>query len=111
MVNDILKDLQWVGEILFPRRIVYNSIDFHASSKAYGTVVYVVDRISESSNILFSKARVAPWQAGILTIPKLELTATIVGCWLLNHLNSLFSACSFYLWSDSKVALSWIQRT
>ena len=100
VVNKILKDLQRVGEISFPRRVVYTSVDFHifvdASSKAYGGVVYVGDRDSESSNILISKTRVAPCQAGRLTITELELTAALIGCHLLSHLNSLFSVCSFY---------------
>ena len=69
--------------------------------------MYGLDRETESSNILISKTRVVPSQAGRLTIPKLELTSVglLVGCHLLNHLNSLFLVCSFYLWSDSIVAL------
>ena len=43
-----------------------------------------------------------------LTIPKLEPTAILVGCCLMNHINSIFPICRFSLRSDSKVALSWI---
>ena len=32
----------------------------------------------------------------------------MIGCTLTDHLNSLFSISKFFLWSDSKVALSWI---
>ena len=113
VVEEILKDLQRVGEFLFPQLVVFTSIEFHvfvdASSKAYGAVVYIVDRDSESIDLLISKARIALCQEWRLTIPKLELTAALIGCRLLNHLNSLFSVCRFYLWSDSKVALSWIK--
>ena len=41
-------------------------------------------------------------------MPKLELTAALIGCRLINHLNSIFPFTKFFLWSDSKVALSWI---
>ena len=43
-----------------------------------------------------------------LTIPKLELTAALIGCRLIYHLNSIFSFTKLFLWSGSKVASSWI---
>ena len=82
-----------------------------ASSKAYGAVAYVVDTNTRNSNILVSKARVAPCQSNQLTIPKLELTATLIGCRLIKHLNSLFSFVQLHLWTDSKVAISWVYST
>ena len=95
-IVEILFEFQWVGEFSFPRQVVFASVEFHVfvddSSKAYGVVVYVEDRDSGCSNLL-SKARVALCQEGRLTIPKLELTAALVGCHLLNHLNPLV----FYL--------------
>ena len=77
-------------------------------SKAYGTVAYLVDTNSDRSNIFLSKARVAPCKEDRLTIPKLEVAAALIGCRLMNHINSQFSTCKFFLWSDSKLALSWI---
>ena len=79
-----------------------------ASSKAYGAVAYVVDTNTRNSNILVSKARVAPCQSIRLTMPKLELTAALIGCRLIKHLNSLFSFVRLHLWTDSKVAIAWV---
>ena len=55
-----------------------------------------------------SKARVAPCREGRLTIPKLELTASLIGARLIHYLTNLFKFQTIYLWSDSKVAISWI---
>ena len=54
------------------------------------------------------KARVVPCQSNRLTIPKLELTAALIGCRLIKHLNSLFSFVRLHLWTDSKVAIAWV---
>ena len=48
-----------------------------ASSKAYGVIAFLVDANSNRNNLLLSKARVAPYKEGGLTIPKLELTAAL----------------------------------
>ena len=101
-----------MGEFSFPRRIVFRSVELHVfvdtSSKAYGTVAYKVDPNNNCSNLLVSKARVAPCKEDRLTIPKLELTAALIGCRLIDHINNLFVISKFFLWSDSKVVLSWI---
>ena len=54
-----------------------------ASSKAYGAAVYTVDVTHIRSNLLISKARVAPCKEGRLTIPKLELTTSLIGARLI----------------------------
>ena len=80
-----------------------------ASSKAYGAAaVYTVNVTHTKSNLLISKARVAPCREGRLTIPKLELTATLIGARLINYLIHLHQCKTIYLWSDSKVVISWI---
>ena len=80
VIRDILIDLQRVGEFSFPRHILHEHSELHVftdtSSRAYGAAVYTVNETCQCSNLLISKARVAPCQEGRLTIPKLELTAS-----------------------------------
>ena len=70
-----------------------------ASSRAYRVAVYAVNHTHQCSNQLISKARVAPCREDRLTIPKLELIC---------YLSNLFKFDTIYLWSDSKVTISWI---
>ena len=79
-----------------------------ASNRAYGAAVYTVNDTHTRSNLLMSKARVAPCREDRLTIPKLELTASLIGARLIHYLTNLFKFQTIYLWSDSKVAISWI---
>ena len=112
VIYDILVDLRRVTEFTFPRHVLYEHTELHvftdASSKAYGAAVYTVNVTHTKSNLLISKARVAPCREGRLTIPKLELTASLIGARLINYLNHLHQYKIIYLWSDSKVAISWI---
>ena len=55
-----------------------------------------------------SKARVSPCREDRLMIPKLELTASLIGARLIHYLTNLFKFQTIYLWSDSKVAILWI---
>ena len=112
VIRDILVDLRRVDEFFFPRHILHEHAELHvfkdASSRAYGAAVYTVNDTCTRSDLLMSKARVAPCKEGRLTIPKLELTASLIGARLIHCLTNLFKFKTIYLWSDSKVAISWI---
>ena len=112
VIYDILVDLRRVTEFIFPQHVLYNCADLHmfadASNKAYGVVAYTVDITNARSNLLISKARVAPCKEGRLTIPKLELTASLIGARLIRYLSNFHHFRTIYLWSDSKVVISWI---
>ena len=70
--------------------------------------IYTVNVTHTKSNLLISKGRVAPCREGRLTIPKLELTASLIGARLINYLSLLHQYKTIYLWSDCKVVISWI---
>ena len=115
VIRDILVDLQRVGEFFFPRHILHKHFELHvfadASSRAYGAAVYTLNDTCTRSNLLMSKARVATCKEDRLTIPKLELTATLtilIGARLIHYLTNLFKFQTIHLWSDSRVAISWI---
>ena len=97
---------------LSPRHILHEHIELHvftdASSRAYGAAVYTVDSSQLCSNLLISKARVAPCRENHLKIPKLELTASLIGARLIRYLSNLYKFDTVYFWSDSKVVISWI---
>ena len=87
VIRDILVDLRRVDEFIFPRHILHGHPELHvftdASSRAYGAAVYTVNETCTRSDLLMSKARVAPCKEGRLTIPKLELTAPLIGARLI----------------------------
>ena len=114
-LTNILREFQHASEFTFLRIVIFEVSELHifvyTSSKAYSAVAYVVDTNTRNSNIRVLKARVAPCQANRLTIPKLELTPKLIGCRLIKHLNSLFTFVQLHLWTDSKVAMSWVGST
>ena len=111
VIYDILVDLRRVTEFIFPRHVLYEHSELpvftDTSSKAYGAAVYTVNDTHTQSNLLISKARVAPCREDRLTIPKLELTASLIGARLINYLTNLHKYETIYLWSDS-IVISWI---
>ena len=112
VIHDILIDFQRVDEFSFPRHIIHDTSELHifvdASSRAYRAVAYIVNTTNQHSNLLISKARVAPCREDCHTIPKLELTTSLVGARLIRYLINLFQFNHIYLWSDSKVTISYI---
>ena len=79
VIRDILVDLRRVDEFTFPRHILHEHSELHvftdASSRTYGAAVYTGNETHKCSDLLISKARVAPCKEDRHTIPKLELTA------------------------------------
>ena len=112
VIREILIDLQKVDEFSFPRHILHEHSELHvfadASSRAYGVAVYTVNHTHQCSNLLISKVRVAPCREDCLTIPKLELTASLIEARLIRYPSNLFKFDTIYLWSDSKVTILWI---
>ena len=101
VVREILIDLQKVDEFSFPRHILHEHSELHVFADT-------VNHTHQCSDLLISKARVAPCQEDCLTIPKLELTASLIWARLIHYLSNLFKYDTIYLWSDSKVTISWI---
>ena len=90
---NFLKDLNQTEIFEFLRKVVSMHSELHvfidSSSKVFGAVAYSYDRRTNESNILVSKQRVTPFGKKKLTIPKLELTASLVGARLARHLMTL----------------------
>ena len=112
VIREILVDLQKVDEFSFPRHILHEHSELRVfaegSSRAYRAAVYTVNHTHQCSDLLVSKARVAPCWEDRLTIPKLKLTASLIGARLIRNLSNLFKFDTIYLWSDGKVTISWI---
>ena len=111
---NFLKDLSQIEILELPRKAVILHSELHifvdSSSKAFGAVACSYDRRTNDSKLLISKQRVTPCGKKKLTIPKLELTATLVGDRLAHHLVTLFDFSSIHLWTDSSVVLFWLNH-
>ncbi|XP_072400545.1 uncharacterized protein [Diabrotica undecimpunctata] len=103
------------NQISIPRKVVTNTLlDIHcfcdASKAAYATCIYlrsVDDSNQYHINLLCSKTKVAPIK--LLTIPKLELCACLLGVQLIKIVTEAINVnVPIFMWSDSQVALSWI---
>ncbi|GBN49736.1 hypothetical protein AVEN_67689-1, partial [Araneus ventricosus] len=93
-----------------PKEIILHGFS-DASEKAYGAVINLQSVCDPSDNntfLLCSKSRVAPIKS--VTIPRLELAACLLLAQLTRKvLNALkLKIDQVLLWSDSTVALSWI---
>lgn len=110
-----------LNQLQIPRRVICQNaaiIELHgfsdSSSEAYGANVYIRS-ISHDNNIqvslLCSKSKVAPLKP--LTIPRLELCASLVLVRLMNKVTKSIKLHidNVHLWSDSTVVLHWIQTS
>ena len=111
--KDLYADLKECYNISFPRKLSFalDNLSLHlfsdASNKAYGCVAYAVS--NGISNLIAAKARVAPLKN--LSVPKLELTATLLLAKLANFILKTYDNMHFhkkYVWIDSKVTISWL---
>ncbi|KIH55161.1 Pao retrotransposon peptidase [Ancylostoma duodenale] len=111
----------WILSLVtFPRLLIQDNApdakyDIHvftdASQSAYSASSYLLEKINghpKRAMLFFSKSRLAP-KKPLMTIPKLELSGLLIGANLLRylklHLNIPIDRS--FLWSDSRVALSW----
>ncbi|XP_036317696.1 uncharacterized protein LOC118732675, partial [Rhagoletis pomonella] len=113
---DICNQLTFIEKMHLPRFVCFNSsTKLHAfadaSTKAYGACVYAVSNADGGphSSLIAAKSRVAPTKE--TTLPKLELCAALLLSELLESLVATLTinARNIYCWSDSTIALSWIQ--
>lgn len=103
--------------IYFPRKLSCNGLlpetTFHvfcdASGKAYCAAVYAVTE--GQSSLVVAKSRLAP-VSPVLTIPRLELMAALIGARLMNFVRESLvlrdHVVSF--WTDSRDVLYWIRN-
>ena len=105
--------------IITPQSEIHAFCD--ASAKAYGTTVYIrtppcKEYPSGSVKLLVAKGKIKPLKSANNddTIPKLELTAMLLGANLVNFVKNalnLSREIKTYLWSDARVVLDWCSST
>ena len=78
-----------------------------ASPRAYGTCAYLCR--NGISTLVMSKTRVAPLKA--LTLPRLELMATVIGARLARHIMDSIHIEEVFLWTDSQILLHWLHSS
>ncbi|XP_076301650.1 uncharacterized protein LOC143219633 [Lasioglossum baleicum] len=102
---------RWLGT-----RALNQHLEIHgfadASERAYAAVVY--SRTINSAGVptvslIVAKSRVAPLKR--VSLPRLELCAAFLLAKLVGHVTTVldWQGVNIHLWSDSSVALSWIQ--
>ena len=108
-------------KIPLPRRIpvsLEQNFEIHvfvdASKLAYAACVYCKSLIDKRISLIFAKTRIRPVK--VLTIPKLELMAALIGSrsllYIISHLAEEHKPHiqKTYLWSDSRCVLYWIKN-
>ncbi|UYV66036.1 hypothetical protein LAZ67_3006256 [Cordylochernes scorpioides] len=109
----INQDLPSLEHIQIPRCVVpgnFMKVEFHgffdASQKAYAASLYlkvILSNTSAKTFLLVAKTRVAPMK--VVSLPKLELCSALL---LARYENLPLTINEIYLWSDSTIALCWI---
>ena len=117
---ETLEKYKGLATVKVPRNIMESQgntlhIFTDASKKAFGAVAYVVTPTG-TSNLLTSRSRVTPKKMLLedptVTIPKLELTALLMGCRLSHHLAESQPGRfqQLFVWTDAKVTLQWVDN-
>jgi len=113
-----LQDVQVARHVSDGHCSSYKQVQLHtfcdASQNAYAAVVYLRttdDCGHVSVQLLMAKSRLAPVKR-LLTIPRMELLACLIGARLTRFIRESLEIISVpcFLWSDSSTAISWIKR-
>ena len=118
--QDCYDDLRRASSLAhWPRRVIglteTTPVTLHgfgdSSTAAYGACVYIV---AGAATLVMAKSRLAP-KPNEITLPKLELLGAFLCAKLLTfvweQLQHTLTVSDIVLWSDSKIALSWIRST
>ncbi|XP_043474389.1 uncharacterized protein LOC122506340 [Leptopilina heterotoma] len=116
--NAFMDQLKDINELPFPRWIKitpHASLELHvfcdASQLALSAAVYLrsvdLDGKVETS-LVCAKTKVAPIKR--LTIPRLELSAAVIGSKLVHHVQQVLhlEKVAIHLWTDSAITYTWI---
>ncbi|GFR00528.1 uncharacterized protein TNCT_339981 [Trichonephila clavata] len=118
--HQLLIGLESLNNIHIQRRVVIEnptSIEIHgfsdASERCYGAAVYCKSKNNSGVTLvrlITSKSRVSPIKS--LTIPRLELCAAVLLSKLVKRVIDALKleSVKVYLWTDSMIVLSWLQK-
>ena len=120
--NLLLEELEELSQISFPRRISdlsylewkdYSLLLFvDASERAYAACLYLSSP-THGTRLIFSRVRLAPLKRRLLTLPRLELMAAVLGSRILTHVRDVIpqmKSLPYHCFSDSMIVLGWIQN-
>ena len=116
-----MEDFALVPTLTFPRHVGMNAAKLQqlvcfcdASQQALGAAIYLRSTDMEGEvvvNLITSKSRIAP--SPTQTIPRLELTAAVLGVNLMSHVQKTYPEISkenTYYFSDSRNVVFWIHN-
>ncbi|XP_059224007.1 uncharacterized protein LOC131997304 [Stomoxys calcitrans] len=118
--NSFISDFSAIENIKISRWVNFtpdNKVQIHgfcdASEKAYCACLYIRSISTDnviSSQLLVSKSKVAPLKT--VSLPRLELCGAALLTKLLKSVfqNLHFTVTDIYLWSDSTITLSWLNK-
>lgn len=116
-----IDELPDLAKLSIPRHVTNSEVNTYqlhgfgdASEAGYGAVAYLRYELPDGTfrtHLLCAKSRVAPVKR--VTLPRLELCAAVLVadllCFLLDSLAPVLSIDKVFTWTDSLIALAWIQ--